>query len=621
MRATSRQRCRSGCVRSRSRRAQPSAPRSSAERSRRLRAGLAALDLAGDRRAASAEVVGAAGGSSTPRSGETDRTLEELLAERERAEEELAAAAGGSEAATGCSLPAHERARAGRAAAESASRVDLLERDEPRLPRPSQELRSRSLASKRDSPRAAGALERALAEREGLPPAARALAEQGETLASDALEVDAGRACSRSQPRCGHAAPPFVGADEPPAASSCSSERPVRRPRQPQWSLVGRGSVELVRSMPCPRRAPAVSRPGRHRGGFGYDPQRGEFWFAGETAEAFQLELEAQPRAVAAGGPTSSPSRAAVAASPPRDRPMVAPLRAARERLAASARARCARRRAWSDRSRAAPTRAATRPAELAAGLRRLGGAEAELAARQGGRSGCRRRLELARLEAEADGRAAPTRGVRSASRQRATTARSSPSGSSGSSARRGQLGQRQPARAGGVRAREGALAELRRSGRPRAQPRRARRAARRPRPRPSSAASRRPSRPSRANFEEVASTLFPGGEGRLRLTEPDEEEEASAGIEVELRPAGKRSPGSRSSPAARRRSARSRSSSRSSSRGRARSTSSTRSRRRSTTRTSAASSSSCAASPTARSSSSSRTRRGRWRRRTCSTA
>jgi chromosome segregation protein len=41
-------------------------------------------------------------------------------------------------------------------------------------------------------------------------------------------------------------------------------------------------------------------------------------------------------------------------------------------------------------------------------------------------------------------------------------------------------------------------------------------------------------------NFTEVASTLFPGGEGRLRLTESDDEEE-QPGIEVELRPAGKK--------------------------------------------------------------------------------
>jgi len=42
-------------------------------------------------------------------------------------------------------------------------------------------------------------------------------------------------------------------------------------------------------------------------------------------------------------------------------------------------------------------------------------------------------------------------------------------------------------------------------------------------------------------NFAEVAATLFPGGEGRLRLTEPEEGDEIGPGIEVELRPAGKR--------------------------------------------------------------------------------
>jgi chromosome segregation protein len=41
-------------------------------------------------------------------------------------------------------------------------------------------------------------------------------------------------------------------------------------------------------------------------------------------------------------------------------------------------------------------------------------------------------------------------------------------------------------------------------------------------------------------HFHDVAATLFPGGEGRLRLTEAEEDGE-EAGIEVELRPAGKR--------------------------------------------------------------------------------
>ena len=46
-------------------------------------------------------------------------------------------------------------------------------------------------------------------------------------------------------------------------------------------------------------------------------------------------------------------------------------------------------------------------------------------------------------------------------------------------------------------------------------------------------------------NFEEVSATLFPGGEGRLRLVEVDEEgdggEAAEGGIEIGLRPAGKK--------------------------------------------------------------------------------
>jgi chromosome segregation protein len=44
-------------------------------------------------------------------------------------------------------------------------------------------------------------------------------------------------------------------------------------------------------------------------------------------------------------------------------------------------------------------------------------------------------------------------------------------------------------------------------------------------------------------NFEEVSATLFPGGEGRLRLVEAEEDgaEPGEPGIEVELRPAGKK--------------------------------------------------------------------------------
>ena len=122
-------------------------------------------------------------------------------------------------------------------------------------------------------------------------------------------------------------------------------------------------------------------------------------------------------------------------------------------------------------------------------------------------------------------------------------------------------------------------------------------------------------------HFEEVASTLFPGGEGRLRLVD-SEDEGGEPGVEVELR-AGREAHHTAHAPLRWREGSRCdlvpvRALPRAAvyllppRRGRG---------RRSTTRTSRASSSSCAGTPIARSSSSSLTRRGRWRRRISSTA
>jgi chromosome segregation protein len=44
-----------------------------------------------------------------------------------------------------------------------------------------------------------------------------------------------------------------------------------------------------------------------------------------------------------------------------------------------------------------------------------------------------------------------------------------------------------------------------------------------------------------RRHFADVTATVFPGGEGRLRLTEAEDDEGEESGVEVELRPAGKR--------------------------------------------------------------------------------
>ena len=162
----------------------------------RLRARVAQLDLAGlEERLAELETRrNAAGGS---RRGVEER-LEALLAERGRAEEELADAAGAREQA----LQALYRLRsaAERLALRRESAEALVQRLRDGLARPRRTLDQRVRAE-----RAALAdelqlleerlrtLDRALAEREGLPPAARALAEDGERIALSLLEVEPGR--------------------------------------------------------------------------------------------------------------------------------------------------------------------------------------------------------------------------------------------------------------------------------------------------------------------------------------------------------------------------------------------------------------------------------------------
>ena len=142
-------------------------------------------------------------------------------------------------------------------------------------------------------------LERALAEREGLPPAARALAEEGERLALSLLDVEPGReravaaalghraSCARRRRRARRA-----GARR--ACAGCRARQRRRPHARPDAS--SSASCRSCRRKSCSHsRVPAVTPEG-----FGYDPQRGEIWFAGETAEAVWLELEARRRALAA---------------------------------------------------------------------------------------------------------------------------------------------------------------------------------------------------------------------------------------------------------------------------------------------------------------------------------
>src|SRR4051794_5262903 len=255
-----------------------------------------------------------------------DEKLDVLLEERRRAEEELADAAGRREQATAILYrlrSARERLELRRESAQS-----LLDDFRSDLARPRRVLDARvrnERESIREQARVARerlqTLERALAEREGLPPAARALAEEGERLALQQLEVEPGneRAVAAA---LGHRAAALVADDARAALALAERAR-----------AAGLGSV-VVLTRPPVVDLPVVPKeqllhssvPAVTPEGFGYDPERGEVWFAGETAEAVWLELEARrrglvvelerlqvapspvtaavdPRIVAAGGP------------------------------------------------------------------------------------------------------------------------------------------------------------------------------------------------------------------------------------------------------------------------------------------------------------------------------
>ncbi len=168
----------------------------------------------------------------------------------------------------------------GRAAdvADEAARAAARERDDlaARV-----ELAKRRLAS----------VDQALAEREGLPPAARALAESGERLALSTVEVAPGseRAVAAALGRLASA----VIADEPGRALEL-----VRAAQSGGLGslvvLVGRDPRSIVGSLPIVEGADLLDSPvpAVTRDGIGWDPGRGELWFAGETAEALLLELE-----------------------------------------------------------------------------------------------------------------------------------------------------------------------------------------------------------------------------------------------------------------------------------------------------------------------------------------
>ena len=514
--------------------------------------------------------------------------LEGLLRDRRRAEDELSDAAGRREAALaslyrlqGGSERLALRAEAihtllDRLRAELAAIVahSTDETDAPSLEREAAETAAaaRKASAAREGVRERSrladerlrALERVLAEQEGLPPATRAFAEEGARLALAALDVAAGK--ERAVAAALRTRASAILVDDTHTGLELLQQARARGLGS-LTVLAGQDPERLVEEMPVVPLAEllAVSCPSVTEEGFGYDPARGELWFSGETAEAVLLELEARRRELerevselriqlvtaeaeaATAQARADAAAAAYGSAPPTVRPSVD--RAVLERLLRAADAVVTTLTvAQTAAARLdAPLRArvdvgASRAGELGDELRRLGAAEVEV--RQELEAASERttaiEVELARLQAEADearrrldaaGAAEPAEGDdREELAARVTRLE----------ARKEALGMVNPLAREEYEAEKERLDDLRTQ---REDLERSLEELERLREELTETVERRFSETFSAvarHFEEVAATLFPDGEGRLRLVVA-EGDEAQPGIEVELRPAGKR--------------------------------------------------------------------------------
>jgi len=458
--------------------------------------------------------------------------LDELLVERNRAEEELADAAGRREQATAALYrlrSAADRLELRREAAE-----ELVERlrTQP-LPLPTVDDERLRTTQER-----LGAVERALAEREGLPPAARALAERGATLALSELQVEPGReraVAAALGPR-GSA----LLADDVHAGLGLLEQAQAAGLGN-LTVLVGARPAELVAGYSVVPKEALLSSPvpAVTAEGFGYDPERGELWFAGETAEAVWLELEARRRALAAEVENlRSNPRAAPPAADPR-------LVAAGERLVRALAGAAAAGHRFEAPLRARVDAGGSRTGDAAGALRELAAREAEHRrdAAEIGERAAAIDVELARLEAE---QAAACRRLEEAGA--ASAEGDDPDALAERLARlerrRETLGAVNPFAKQEYEEEKERLAELTTQ---REDLERSLAELEKLRKELTETVERRFEETFAAvqrHFADVAETLFPGGEGRLRLSEPDEDgadDGTEPGVEIELRPAGKR--------------------------------------------------------------------------------
>ena len=543
-----------------------------------LRARLAALDLEATRaRLGEADERRAAAALGQRL---TQERLDSVLEERGRAEEDLADTAGRREAVTAALYrlrSAHERLN---------MRLEAVGALVASLPAGSDEMASalelrRAAVEAADSARKAAAheaeleertglararlagLDLALTEREGLAPAARQLVEGGERLAIDALHVEPGReraVAAALGPRASALLVDDVRAGfgllERAAAAGLGSVR----------ILVGRDPHELVEEFPVVSANELLSSavPAVTVEGYGYDPQIGELWFSGTAVEAVLLELEARRRSLArdvaelevaladaareAGesAARAHEARGALAALPPVAR--VDPATAARLRDLGGRLARALETAAAVAERLEAPLRARSdagghRTEELAKRLRTLGAQEADLrreaadlaqrvsaidverARLEAEADEARRRLEAAGAEpAEGDDRDALAERLERLERRRESLGRVNPLAKEEYEAEKGRLDELSTQRAD----LEASLVELERL-----------------RADLDETVERRFTETFDAvqrHFAETAAALFPGGEGKLRLTDAGADEDGvEPGVEVELRPAGKR--------------------------------------------------------------------------------
>jgi chromosome segregation protein len=519
--------------------------------------------------------------------------LERLDLRRERAEESTSSLGAEAERARRLAeaphddAPLRELAAAEQAAAEAAERTRgaIAERE--------------SLATRtRLAEDRLAALDRSLAEGEGLPPAARALADAGERLALTSLEIEPGYDRAVAAALAWRASAIVAGSLEdglgllervqseglgsvtvlvPGGSGKHRGETPV--PGAEPLARFARpvaGAERVAALLEGVWVAPAQSFAGATEGavvsteGHGYDPARGELWFAGEAAESVLLALHAHRRSLAAeaeelgaaaeraaafAGTAAADERGvrervesarrAVGRMPTRVDPREA---AHLERLAAGAarlldaltRARDVAAR-FEPALRARADAGGSRTAELGDELRRLGASEAELrrAASEAGETAAAIAVEAARLEAEARELRARHLAEGKPEALAAEDADALRVQVERLERRREQLGQVNPLAAEEHACESERLADLRAQ---REDLERSLAELERVRDELTETVETRFSETYAAverHFAEVAGTLFPGGRGRLVAIEAEDGEEA--GVELELQPAGKK--------------------------------------------------------------------------------